>query len=169
MARPTMNLLVRGGRGVNHSLSFVSGEGSARSRVMGRVSLLGVAVSLGLVCSTGLASAKVLQVPQKFPTIQAAVAAAQDGDKIRVKAGAYCGATIDKRVELVGEGRPRIIGCADGPTLSGARVGFIMPNTIGSNPASGTKISGFAFDGRGVSSANLAPLAFGIYARFAHD
>ncbi len=71
---------------------------------------------LGLVCSTGRASAKVLRVPDKLATIQAAVDAARDGVEIRVSPGAYCGATIDKRVELVGVGHPRIIGCASGPT-----------------------------------------------------
>src|SRR3954462_4472371 len=97
---------------------------SARSRVMGRGSLLGAVVSLGLVCSTELASAKVLRVPGKLATIQAAVDAARDGDAIRVAPGAYCGATLDKRVELVGVGHPRIIGCAGGPALGATRVGF---------------------------------------------
>jgi hypothetical protein len=136
---------------------------------MGRGLLLGVAVSFGVLCATGLANARVLQVPGRLATIQAAVDAARDGDQIRVAPGAYCGATINKRVELVGVGHPRIIGCADGPTLGVARVGFFMPGPIGSNPASGTSIRGFIFDGRGVSSANLAPLSFGIFARFAHD
>jgi len=44
-----------------------------------------------------------------------------------------------------------------------------MPGPNGKNPANGTRISGFVFDGKGVSSANLAPLAFGIFARFARD
>ncbi|MEI9942516.1 MAG: hypothetical protein WDO69_35325 [Pseudomonadota bacterium] len=53
--------------------------------------------------------------------------------------------------------------------MGAARVGFFMPGPIGKNPASGTSISGFVFDGRGVSSVHLAPLSFGIFARFAHD
>jgi len=136
---------------------------------MGRGLLLGVLVSLGLLCSTAVASAKVLRVPGKFSTIQAAVDAAREGDQIQVRPGAYCGATIDKSVELVGISHPRIIGCSSGPSLGVARVGFYMPGPGGDNPANGTKISGFIFDGRGVSSANLAPLAFGIFARFARD
>jgi nitrous oxidase accessory protein NosD len=126
-------------------------------------------VCLGVVCSTELASARVLRVPGKLPTIQAAVDAARDGDEIRVSPGAYCGATIDKRVDLVGVGYPRIIGCANGPLLGALRVGFYMPGPDAKNPANGSKISGFVFDGRGVSSANLAPLSFGIFARFARD
>ena len=108
-------------------------------------------------------------VPSRVATIQAAVDAARDGDEIRVAPGAYCGATIDKRVDLVGVGYPRIIGCASGPALGVMRVGFYMPGPNAKNPANGTKISGFVFDGRGVSSANLAPLSFGIFARFAED
>jgi len=136
---------------------------------MGRGLLLGAALCLGLVCSPQLASARVLRVPEKLASIQAAVDAARNGDEIRVSPGAYCGATIDKRVELVGVGHPRIIGCANGPVLGVARVGFYLPGPNGKNPASGTKISGFVFDGRGVSSANLAPISFGIFARFARD
>jgi len=111
----------------------------------------------------------VLRVPEKIATIQAAVDAARDGDEIRVGPGAYCGATVNKRVELIGVGFPRIIGCASSPTLGAGRVGFYMPGPDAKNPANCSKISGFVFDGRGVSSANLAPIAFGIFARFAHD
>jgi len=131
--------------------------------------LSGALVCLGLLCVAGHAEAKVWRVPGKVATIQAAIAAAKDGDEIRVSPGAYCGATIDKRVDLVGIGYPRIIGCSTGPTLGALRVGFFMPGPNAKNPASGTKISGFVFDGRGVSTANLAPLSFGILARFAHD
>jgi len=136
---------------------------------MVRGALPGVLVCLGLVCVAGHAKAKVWQVPGKIGTIQAAVDAAKDGDEIRVSPGAYCGATIDKRVDLVGIGYPRIIGCSDGPALGVLRVGFFMPGPNAKNPASGTKISGFVFDGRGVASANLSPLSFGIFARFARD
>src|SRR6187402_3301218 len=113
---------------------------------MRRGFLLGAVSSLGLICSTGIASAKVLRVPGKLATIQAAVDAARDGDEIQVQPGAYCGATINKRVELVGIGHPRIVGCAGSPTLGLARVGFYLPGPNGKNPANGSKISGFVFD-----------------------
>src|SRR5882757_4817167 len=132
--------------------------------------LLGAAVCAASVCSAAGASAKVLRVPGNLPTIQAAVDAALAGDVIRVAPGEYCGATIDKPLTLIGIGRPHVIGCASGPTVvAGARVGFFLPGSAGVNPASGTQISGFVFDGRGVSSANLAPLAFGVFARFGRD
>ncbi|HWZ90836.1 MAG TPA: hypothetical protein VNW92_18370 [Polyangiaceae bacterium] len=132
--------------------------------------VLGAAVCAASVCFAEGASAKVLRVPASLPTIQAAVDAAVDGDVIHVAAGDYCGATITKRLTLIGRGHPRIIGCAGGPTVvAGARVGFFLPGSAGVNPASGTQITGFVFDGRGVSSANLAPLSFGIFARFGQD
>lgn len=130
---------------------------------------LGAVVCFGMLAVSAHAEAKVWQVPGKVATIQAAVDAARDGDEIRVSPGAYCGATIGKRVDLVGVGYPRIIGCASSPTIGAMRVGFFMPGSIGKNPASGTKISGFVFDGRGVSSAQLAPLSFGVFGRFAAD
>jgi hypothetical protein len=52
---------------------------------------------------------------------------------------------------------------------TGTRVGFFLPGSKGVNPASGTRIRGFVFEGRGISNANLAPLAFGVFARFAND
>ena len=134
-------------------------------------SLLLTAVGCGAVLlSTAQARAAVLRVPRQYPTIQAAIDAASDGDRIRVSAGRYCGAVVSKRVTLSGVGRPRIVGCDTGPTVTtGTRVGFYLPGVKGMNPASGTRIRGFVFDGEGVSNANLAPLSFGVFARFAND
>lgn len=128
--------------------------------------LTGFAVAL----SPALASAATLRVPADYPTIQSAVDAAKDGDRISVGRGRYCGATINKRLELVGRGKPWIIGCDTSPQITtGLRAGFYLPGSKGQNPASGTTIRGFRFDGRGISNANLAPLSFGIFARFASD
>jgi hypothetical protein len=137
---------------------------------MSRGSWLRVLCVGAVLLSSSLAQAALRRVPQQYPTIQAAVDAARDGDRIRVSRGAYCGATVTKRVTLEGHGRPRIIGCDGGPTVTaGTRVGFFLPGEKGVNPASGTSIRGFVFEGRGVSNANLAPLSFGIFARFAND
>lgn len=137
---------------------------------MSRGSLLQALSVCVVLLSSSLASAALRRVPAQYPTIQAAIDAAQDGDKIRVSHGEYCGALVTKRVTLEGRGNPRIIGCASSPTVTtGARAGFFLPGSQGVNPASGTRISGFVFDGRGVSNANLAPLAFGVFARFAND
>lgn len=113
----------------------------------------------------GAASAATVRVPEDVPTIQAAVDAAHPGDRIRVAAGRWCGATVDKRVRLEGRGLPTIIGCA-APTLDGGplRVGLLL-----AAGASGSEVRGFAFDGGGVSNANTAPLAFAVFARGASD
>jgi hypothetical protein len=132
--------------------------------------LLSAALCLSLLCSAKAADAKLLRVPKKFATIQAALDAAADGDQIRVGPGDYCGAVLSKRVSLIGRGHPRIIGCAAGPSVtSGTHVGFYLPGSKGVNPASGSIIRGFVFDGRGVSNTNLAPLSFGVFARYASD
>jgi hypothetical protein len=132
--------------------------------------LVGSGASVALLLGASFAGAAVVRVPSEFVTIQDAVDAAQPGDEVRVGPGDYCGATITKPVTLRGFGRPTIVGCEDGPRFTtGARLGFFLPGTAGMNPASGTQISGFSFDGRGVSNDDLAPIAFGIFARFAHD
>jgi hypothetical protein len=137
--------------------------------------MLRASVLSGLGCcvallSTGVAHAATLRVPAQYPTIQAAVDAAAPGDRIRVSRGRYCGATLTKPVSLEGRGRPRIIGCDTSPMLTtGLRAGFYLPGSQGNNPASGSRIRGFVFDGKGVSNQNLAPLSFGVFARFAND
>jgi hypothetical protein len=101
-------------------------------------------------------------VPQDHPTIQDAVNAARDGDRIVVARGRFCGATITRRVDLVGKDGATIIGCP-APLSGPYRVGFLLPDAN----ASGTTIRGFRFDGRGVSNANLQPLGAGVLARSA--
>jgi hypothetical protein len=129
-----------------------------------------VAAAVLLAAAPGEAQARVRRVPDRYPTIQAAVAAADAGDVIDVGPGPHCGATIDRPVDLQGHGHATIIGCADGPVLSnGVRAGFRLPGDAGTSAASGTHIEGFTFDGRGVSAANLEPLGVGIIATFAND
>lgn len=120
--------------------------------------------------SAGAASAATRLVPSQYPTIQAAIDAADPGDRIRVSRGRYCGATLTKPVQLEGRGRPRIVGCSSSPTVTpGLRAGFVLPGSRGVNPASGSSIRGFSFDGKGVSNANLEPLSFGVFARYGSD
>jgi hypothetical protein len=130
--------------------------------------LLGVA----LISAAGSAQAATLTVPGDHPTLQAAADAAADGDEIRVGAGRHCGAVIRKRLTLTadGTGAATIVGCAEGPRLHGElRVGLYLEGRGGTSAASGTVISGLAFDGAGVSSGHLAALAFGVLGRFASD
>lgn len=137
---------------------------------MARLTILGLLTGFACLAGARPAAAAVLGVPDQHATIQAAVNAARPGDEIRVRAGTYCGAAIDKPVQLLGLGNPTIVGCDGGPSLpNGLRVGFFLPGNAGSSAASGTQVVGFTFDGRGISNTNLAPLAFGIFGRFAHD
>jgi len=103
-----------------------------------------------------------IRVPQDQPTIQQAIDAAGDGDSIVVDRGRFCGATITKRVQLLGRHGATIIGC-DQPVVGVLRAGFFLPDASGS----GSRIKGFRFDGQGVSNANLTPLSLGVIARSA--
>jgi hypothetical protein len=135
-----------------------------------RASWLGALGATALGLSGGVAHAATLRVPAQYSTIQAAVDAATAGDRIVVSRGRYCGATLTKPVVLEGRGRPRVVGCATSPAVTtGLRAGFFLPGSKGQSPASGSQIRGFVFDGRGVSSTNLEPLSFGVFARFASD
>jgi hypothetical protein len=139
-----------------------------RSRMWRAGAAIVVAVSVWGLASS--AEAHVVRVPQSFGTIQAAVDDAAAGDVIDVGPGSHCGATIDKPLVLLGHGRATIVGCADGPALSnGVRAGFRLPGAAGASDASGTRIDGFVFDGRGISAANLDPLGVAVIATFAND
>src|SRR4051812_7530430 len=87
------------------------------------------------------------------PAGQAAVTAASDGDVIRVAAGRWCGASIDREVHLVGAPGATIQGCASLTDFGGLRLGFLLVD----DRASGTSITGFRFDGRGISTTNTDP------------
>jgi hypothetical protein len=77
-----------------------------------------------------------------YTTIQAAVDDANPGDKIRVCAGTYFGATVNKAVRIRAKGKVII---NDGPqTNSFLRAGFYFP---GDGSGSGALISGFYFVG----------------------
>ncbi|MCK5087756.1 MAG: T9SS type A sorting domain-containing protein [Melioribacteraceae bacterium] len=95
-----------------------------------------------------------------YCTIQAAVDAAADGDKIEVKKGKHFGAIVDKPVELKGKKGAVII---DGPWYRPnlpLRFGFLLLSG-----ASGTKIKGFTFEGNGTTDK----IAFPIFARSADN
>ena len=104
-----------------------------------------------------------LRTMQRF---EMAADAAFPGDTINVGPGEWCGATITTKVDLFGQGKPTIIGCASSPKLAGVlRIGFFLPAAA----ASGTTIRHFVFDGEGASNANLDPLSFAVFARHAND
>lgn len=133
-------------------------------------SLLGILALVAVFGFGEMAEGATIKVPKDFPTIQDAVNNASPNDKIRVGHGEWCGATIDKPLDLFGEGGATIVGCVGSPNLLGyLRIGFFLPNAA----ASGTTIRHFVFDGEGVSDAlpsgNFDPLSFAIFSRDASD
>jgi nitrous oxidase accessory protein NosD len=135
-----------------------------------RVTRAGIVVACCLLASTSAAArTRVRQVPGIYGTIQAAVDASNAGDVIDVGPGSYCGATLAAPLTLLGHGQATIVGCPESPTVSDElRAGFYLPGSADGNPASGTRIEGFVFDGRGIAENDLDPLALGVVARFAN-
>ena len=119
---------------------------------MKKIAILGIVVVLLLVLTGGPAIAAkqtVIVVPDDHDTIQEAVDAASDGDKIIVGAGEWFGAEVDKAVEIRGKGRAVIV---DGPTLTGnLKQGFRVT-------ADGVTISHLTFE-----------VEFPVYAAYVDD
>jgi hypothetical protein len=123
----------------------------------------------GAFASTLLGSAayaETLRVPADFPGIADAVAAASAGDRIEVAGGRHCGARIDKRLTLVGTEGATIVGCVKSPTVQGLRAGFLLDGKPGASAGNDTSITGFTFDGTGISARRRTALAFGVFGRF---
>src|SRR5262245_28269554 len=80
-----------------------------------------VAAALALVLAPARADARVWVVgpgDSDFPLISPAVAAAADGDEIRIRAGVYReDIVLDKQLSLVGEGRPVLFGTGNGTVI----------------------------------------------------
>jgi nitrous oxidase accessory protein NosD len=142
------------------------------ARKLGRRMVVG-ALTVVVACAvldSAARAATIRRVPGRYATIQQAIDVANPGDEISVAPGRYCGAVIDRTVTLDGHGEATIVGCPTGPDLfGGLRAGFVLPGVAGASQASGTRIQGFHFDGRGVTAGDLDPLAFGVFARFAND
>jgi nitrous oxidase accessory protein NosD len=114
----------------------------------------------------------IIRVPQDYPTIQQAIDAAQPGDVIKVGAGEFKGASVNKPVTLIGEGAntritsgvgvPRVMTDPGFPAF--AFVGFLV-----SFGGSGATISNFSFE---LTAAPRIPnpiLAIGVHVRHADE
>jgi len=96
--------------------------------------LIGLAMLALFALPAGSAVAKTIQVPKDHDTIQAAVDAASEGDRILVKGGNYSHVTIDHRSNLTitGKGNP-VIGIGGIRVLSSLKVevsGITVQTTI---------------------------------------
>jgi hypothetical protein len=121
--------------------------------------LLGLFFALAMLFQPVLTFAQgTIHVPQDFPTIQAAIDAANPGDTILVAEGRWCGAFVTKPVNLVGnDDDTTIISCPTNFGPANAKRGFLMRTA-----ASGSSVRHFTFDGAGYSDSNQTPLALGI-------
>jgi parallel beta-helix repeat protein len=109
------------------------------------VTLSALLLTAFLLCgvSSGKSSASDIVVPNDYPTIQAAVDAANDGDTIYVKAGTYReNVVVNKMISLIGEDPNTTV--IDGVPAGGTLVSVTRNNvtisglTIGSSPARST-------------------------------
>src|SRR5262245_22372675 len=76
-----------------------------------------------------------------FPLIAPAIAAASAGDEIRVRGGVYReDLLVDKRLTIVGEGRPTLYGTGQGTVITIAAPGCVL--------------SGFVIEGSGTGQTN---------------
>lgn len=114
------------------------------------------------------AQAETLNVPSQYPTIQAAIDAAEDGDTVQVAAGTYYeNIAISKAVNVIGEGRDRtFLGTGSGWPADAVRI-----------TADGLTFSGFHVNG-GIICYGASPVVehntitntganyYGIYADY---
>jgi nitrous oxidase accessory protein len=103
-----------------------------------------VAAAIALALIPARAESRVWTVGRgntDFPLIAPAIAAAADGDEIRVRDGVYReDLVLSRRVALIGEGRPVLFGTGHG--------------TVIDVQADGCEVRGFVIDGTGVGSTN---------------
>ena len=103
-----------------------------------------LAAALAIAAIPGAAEARVWTVGRgntDFPLIAPAIAHAEDGDEIRIGPGVYReDLVIEKRLSLVGDGRPVLFGTGRG--------------TVIDVRADGCTISGLVIDGTGVGAGN---------------
>jgi hypothetical protein len=110
------------------------------------IALLGSAAAIALLCagtaisSTRAATLCVGNQPSCFPTLQAAVDAAQDGDTIQIRPGTYAGGvTIEKSVRLKGAGAQSTIIRGGGPVVT---IGTFFSSTQPTVSIDGVTITG---------------------------
>jgi hypothetical protein len=138
------------------------------------ICIVTILILMGVLAMTPTAISKpskliksVINVPADYPTIQAAIDAANDGDKIMVAGGEWFGAIVTKAVEIKGKDNAIII---DGPahpnpSYSTLHFGFKLGYGQGGNEAT---ISHFTFE-CSPPSLQTDGLVFPIFSNDADD
>jgi len=134
------------------------------------VSLLLVSTSLSVrFLDVAKANPSVIRVPSDYPTIQAAINAAQDGDTVLVAAGMYReNVRVNKTVLLVGESPSTTIVDGGGDTAfiitaQNAEIeGFTIQNATSPWPAEASGIRVFASGGQRIRNNVLVRNYYGI-------
>lgn len=132
--------------------------------------LQGVLVALALVLPGSALSSREIRVEGPEASLATALAAAEDGDVVRVVGGAHAGPfTVAKRIWLVGEGWPVLDGGERGTVLAIRAAGATVEGfrITGSGSLLDEENSGVAVEAPGVeiSGNRLDDVLFGIYLR----
>ena len=125
--------------------------------------VLAVIAGLGLpvVHSTPASAVTALVVPTAYPTIQAAVDAASDGDRVVVRAGTYVEqVTVDKDISIVGAGAGSTTIRAPGTLVPGALGDSAIVDVHGGARVS---IARLTVSGPGAGTCDAGPLRDGIF------
>lgn len=129
-----------------------------------------IAVCVAALLAQTVARAKTIEVPKQFATIQAAVDAAQPGDKVHVHAGIYLGSVTVMEtfgVSIVGDHGAVLIG-----SMIPAQPGIDLASP--GNSVSGLTIENFVFGVAIVASSHvdhctITGCGIGIYASVSGD
>jgi hypothetical protein len=124
----------------------------ARPKITAAILFLGLTAA-----SFATASAANLHVPADYPTIQAAVDAAENGDRIQIAAGAYTGQVLisDKRLTLTGSAGT-VLRAAPGMSQPYLALGPTLVPLLGIL-RSDVVVSGLAFDGGRLADSQAGP------------
>ncbi len=128
-----------------------------------------LAMGLGSAVEVSAQAARTLTVGQgqTYATLDAALAAARDGDTIEVHGGVYPAVVVDKSVSLIGLDQPVIDGGGQGTVVRLAAPNTLLQGFVvrGSGPEPDRDHAGVTVTGEGstVAANRLEDVLFGVY------